>query len=290
MNLGGLHTRTTVTFMPGLEADRLNLNGQAVGGAGLARAQSILAQVRGLSGRQSFAQVDSENNFPTGAGIASSASGFAALAVAAAAAAGLALPEAALSALARRGSGSACRSVPGGFVEWLPGQDDESSYAIPIADPQHWALVDCVAVISRAHKGLTSQDGHRLAHTSVLQAARVADAPRRLDACRRAIRARDFDALAQVVELDSNLMHAVMLTSTPPIIYWQPATLGVMQAVSAWRAGGLPVCYTIDAGPNVHIITLAEYAAQTAAQLMELPEVSQVLTASVGPATQTIKS
>ena len=118
--------------------------------------------------------------------------------------------------------------------------------------------------------------------TSPLQAIRVSDAPRRLELCRNAILQRDFGALAGIVELDSNMLHAVMMTSNPALFYWQAATLTVMQAVRAARAKGLPVCYTIDAGPNVHVITEAAEAEQTVGLLRNLPGVNEVCTAYVG--------
>jgi len=289
MNLDGLYTRTTVTFSPDLTADELTLNGRAVRGAGLARVSALLDRVRRMSGLTLAARVESENNFPTGAGIASSASAFAALALAASAAAGLDLSERDLSRLARTGSGSASRSVPGGFVEWHAGADDADSFAESIAPPDHWPLADCIAVVSAAHKPTGSTEGHRLAETSPLQAARVADALRRLDLCRTAILRRDFDALAAVVEQDCNIMHAVMMTSTPPLLYWQPATLAVMQAVLTWRRTGLPVCYTIDAGPNVHVITPQEHAAEAARRLADIPGVERVITARVGGAARILQ-
>ncbi len=288
MNLDGLTTRTTVSFDPQLSADRLTLNGQEVSGAGLQRVTALLDRVRRMAGLSWRAAVRSENNFPTGAGVASSASGFAALALAAVSAAGLNLDERQLSRLARTASGSACRSIPGGFVEWQAGEDDETSFAFTIAPPDHWPLADCVAVISQTHKPTASQEGHNLAQTSPLQAARVATAAQRLSICRQAISQRDFDALAQVAELDSNLLHAVIMTSTPPILYWQPATLTVMQAVVAWRAEGLPVCYTIDAGPNVHVICEEAYATQVARRLQQLSGVQTVLTARPGGAARLI--
>jgi diphosphomevalonate decarboxylase len=282
MNLAGLTSTTRVTFDPALPDDGLTLNGQAVTGAGLQRAIGLLDRVRRMAGLGWRAEIHSENNFPTGAGIASSASGFAALAVAAACAAGLDLDERQLSTLARTASGSACRSIPGGFVEWLPGGDDESSYAQSIAPPDHWDLVDCIAVISVAHKATVSQDGHARADTSPLQAGRVGGAAKRVDVCRAAILQRDFEALAAVMELDSNLMHAVIMTSTPPILYWQPATLAVIHAVPAWRAQGLPACYTIDAGPNVHVICPAAYAGEISARLAQIPGIQRIITAAPG--------
>jgi len=282
MNLDGLFTRTTVSFQPSLPFDELVINGHEVTGKGLERVSFILDLVRGMAGLKMKAEVMSENNFPSGAGIASSAAAFAALALAASSAAGLDLPEAHLSRLARRGSGSACRSIPGGFVEWQAGASDEDSFAVSIAPPEHWRLADCVAVVSAGHKKTGSTEGHPLASTSPLQAARVADAPRRLDLCRRAIRERDFEALAAVVELDSDMMHAVMMTSSPALFYWQPASVAVMEAVRAWRAGGLPVLYTVDAGPNIHILCAREQAEVVARRAQELPGVQEVLVAEAG--------
>jgi len=282
MNLAGLETRTTVRVGHDLPADQLALNGQPLSGPPLARVSAFLDVVRGMASIDGYAQVSSENNFPMGAGIASSASAFAALSLAASMAYGLALEETALSRLARRGSGSACRSVPGGFVEWLAGEDDETSYARSIAPAEHWPLADCVAVVAAGHKETGSTDGHTLAGSSPLQAARITQVDQRLKTCREAILGRDFGALAAVMELDSNMMHAVMMTSTPPLFYWQPATLGIMRAVQTWRAGGLPACYTVDAGPNVHVICSQDHVEGVQRRLAQLPGVQQVLTAQAG--------
>jgi diphosphomevalonate decarboxylase len=282
MNLDGLFSRTRVTFSPDWLDDQLILNDRPVLGPGLQRVTRFLDRVRELSGLQLAAQVTSENNFPTGAGIASSASAFAALALAASRAAGLSLTEPELSRLARRGSGSACRSVPGGFVEWLPGDSDESSFAASIAPPDHWPLVDCIAILAAGHKPVGSTAGHALAGTSPLQAARVAGTPERLAACRLAIHQRDFGALAAVIEPDSTLMHAVMMTSNPPLFYWEPASVALMKLIQAWRKEGLPACFTLDAGPNVHVICPADQAEAVGKRLSEVPGVQQVLRAQPG--------
>ncbi len=282
MNLDGLYTRTTVCFQPSLSLDDLVINGRKVTGKGLERVSAILDIVRRSAGISLRAEVVSETNFPTGAGIASSAAAFAALALAATKAAGLDWSEAQISRLARLGSGSASRSIPAGFVEWQMGTGDEDSYAVSIAPPEHWALADCVAIVAAGHKTTGSTEGHALASTSPLQAARVADAPRRLDLCRRAILERDFSALAKIIELDSNMMHAVMMTSQPALFYWKPATLTVMEAVRSWRANGLQVAYTIDAGPNVHVICPQSEMDTVKSLLCQIPAVSQVLNATVG--------
>jgi diphosphomevalonate decarboxylase len=139
-------------------------------------------------------------------------------------------------------------------VEWYAGETHETSYAESFAPADHWALTDLVVIVSAAHKATGSTEGHAVAATSPLQAARIASAPERLDRCRRAILERDFDSFADVVERDSNVMHGVMMTGTPSLMYWQPATLAVMARVRELRASGIPVCFTIDAGPNVHCI------------------------------------
>ena len=288
MNLDGLFTRTIVSFQPSLPFDELIINGYAVMGKGLERISYILDLVRVMAGIEIKAEVMSENNFPAGAGIASSAAAFAALALASSRAAGLTLSEAQLSRLARRGSGSASRSIPSGFVEWKMGTGDDDSVAISIAPPEHWNLVDCIAIVNASHKKTGSTEGHAIAGTSPLQNARVTDTPRRLELCRNAILKKDFDAFANIIEHDSDMMHAVMMTSNPPLMYWQAGTVGIFHAVREWRASGSPVAYTVDAGANVHVICLGEHAKETEKRLRELPGVSDVLVAGVGGAARII--
>ena len=277
MNLSGLESRTTVQFDEALEHDTFELNGEFQSSASLQRVSQFLDYVRRLVGSTSYARVSSTNNFPTGAGIASSASAFAALALAASKAAGLDLDQKDLSRLARLGSGSACRSVPDGFVEWLPGKDDASSYAVSIAPKDHWGLVDAVAVVSQEHRPIGSTSGHKLAHTSPLNAQRVLDAPERLKECRDALLDRDFARFADVVELDSNYMHAVMRTSSPPLVYWEPATEVLLWQVWRWRKQGHAICATVDAGPNVHVLALKSELEWLQKALMALPGVKNVL-------------
>jgi diphosphomevalonate decarboxylase len=243
---------------------------------------TLLDRVRALSEVDAYAVVESENNFPAGAGIASSASAFAALSLAASAAAGLALKEKQLSQLARTGSGSACRSIPAGFVEWQAGSDHQSSYAFSIAPPEHWDLVDLVVLISSRHKAIGSTQGHRLADSSPLQKTRVTDAERRLSICRKAILERDFPLFANIVEQDSSLMHAVMMTSNPALYYWEPGTLEIMQAVESWREQGHSVCFTIDAGPNVHVICPASEKGKLKEKISSYKSVKSILECTPG--------
>ena len=277
MTMDGLETRTTVRFDRGLPADSLMIDGEPATAPARTRVSKHLDLLRAQAGVRDHAAVSSRSNVPAGAGLASSAAAFAALTLAACAALDLPSDPPGLSRLARRGSGSACRSVYGGFVEWLPGDGDADSLAVPLAPPEHWALVDLVALVSREHKAVTSSEGHGLADTSPLQRARLDDAPRRLAICRQAIADRDFEALAAIAELDSHLMHAVMMTSTPPLLYWAPATLTVLQAAAAWRRDGLQVFCTIDAGPNVHCLATLESARAVEERLGALPGVLDVV-------------
>jgi diphosphomevalonate decarboxylase len=288
MNLDGLFTRTTVTFSASLPTDSLLINSKPVSGKGLERVSRILDLVREKAGINDQAEVTSENNFPAGAGIASSAAAFAALALASSKAAGLDLSEPELSVLARRGSGSAARSIPAGFVEWQMGQNETDSHAYSIAPAKHWNLADCVAIVSSEHKKTGSTEGHAIAGTSPLQNARVADAPRRLEICRNAILNKDFEAFANIIEHDSDMMHAVMMTSNPPLMYWQAATVEIFHHVREWRANGLPVGYTVDAGANVHVLCLGDYANEVEKRLRELPGVQDVLVAGVGDAARVV--
>lgn len=281
-NLSELRTRTSVTWRTDLESDTISINGQPAKGAAYDRVVTHLDHVRKMARHTGYAEVASENNFPIGTGIASSASAFAALSLAASAALGLNLSEQALSALARLGSGSASRSIPGGFVAWYAADTHEGSYAETFAPADHWDLVDLVAIVSQEHKKTGSTSGHTIAASSPLQEARIASAQDRFDRCKAAVLARDFSALADVVELDSNVMHAVMMTGNPSLFYWQPSTLRIMEQVRRWRQDGLDVCYTIDAGPNVHCICTRAAADVIEQQLAQMAGIIDVRRATPG--------
>jgi diphosphomevalonate decarboxylase len=283
MNLDGLYTETTVAWDQSLEADTLHLNGQDETGIALRRVQNHLDRLRTRLGIHLHAQVKSRNNFPMGAGIASSASSFAALTVAAVTAADIHISEKEMTTLARLGSGSASRSISDGYVEWYAADSHERSFAESIAPATHWDLVDVIAVISQSEKAVGSTEGHQSATSSDLQPARIAGASQRLANCKHSILTCDFESFATVVELDSNLMHAVMLTSQPPLIYWLPGSLRLMKDVAQWRKEGIPVCYTLDAGPNVHCLCLSHFVDEVVARLRAIPEVQDVRVACTGP-------
>jgi diphosphomevalonate decarboxylase len=258
LTLGGLETLMSVQFDERLDSDSLTINGEPAEPESIHRASTHLDLLRGMANVAEAAHLESKTNFPQGAGIASSAAAYAALTVAAASALGLELDQKELSRVARRGSGSAARSIHGGFVELLAGDSDQASYALQIAPEDHWQIIDLVVIVDEGVKHTGSSAGHTLASSSPLQETRVADAPRRLLSCRNAILEKDFQSLTQVVEQDSDMMHAIMMTSEPPLHFWTGETLQVMAAVRNLRTEGVSVCYTIDAGPNVHCLCLPE--------------------------------
>ncbi len=282
MNLEGVTTVTSVVWGDEPGADTLSINGAAADPKATQRVSHHLEAIRRRLGVEVRADVTSENNFPMGAGIASSASSFAALTLAAVTAAGAILSERELSCIARLGSGSASRSIPAGYVEWCTGDTHEESAAYTIASASHWDLVDVVGIISTGHKDVGSREGHGTALSSDYQSTRVASAPARLERCKEALFGRDFVKFAEVVEHDSNMMHAVMMTSHPALFYWRPASLLLMESVRRWRSEGLSVCYTLDAGPNVHCLTTAQDADEVERRVRSLAGVQNALRARVG--------
>lgn len=287
MNLDACLTTTTVTLDDALDSDEVVLalfQQPALPATGRARERVVqhLDRLRQLADSTSRVRVESHNNFPADAGIASSAAGFAALTLAAAVAFGLPLELDSLSRLARlSGSGSAARSIPTGFVEWVNG-DDATSLARSIAAPQHWDLADVVAVVDTRPKKVGSAENHHLAATSPYFVSRLHELETRLPATRAAILARDFEQLALHTEADAISMHAICMTQVPPSFYWSPATLAVMLAVREWREQGLPACYTMDAGANVHVICEGSYRAEVERRLQAMPDVQFTIANGVG--------
>lgn len=280
LTLEGMRTTTEVTFAPELEKDELFLAGRSELGKPLARASKLLNEVRGLAGVQTFARVRSHNDFPTASGLASSASGFAALAFGAVKALGLDVPLERVSALARAASASAARSLFGGYVEL--GANGE--FALRVAPPEHWSLKMLVAVTSEAAKDTGSTDGmQHTASTSPYYAAWVSDAPRLFAEVKAAVLARDFERLAPAVEQSALAMHASMLAASPALIYFRPATLAVIEAVRALRRGGVAACFTIDAGPHVKVLTPPSAAAAVQRALAGTEGVLRVLESAPGP-------
>lgn len=268
MTVDGLETRTTVLFEAERSRDEVRIGGERPEGPARRRVVEHLDRLRSEAGVDAAARVESENNFPASAGLASSASGFAALTVAAARALGLSSDPVQHSRWARYGSGSAARSCFGGFVEWTTG-DDRSSHARQLAGPDHWDLRDVVLLVDRDPKDVGSSQGHGLAETSPMLEGRLDAVEEWIPEVREGIRKRDLPRAGRAIEADALAMHAVMMTSSPSLLYWSPGTVAAMEAVRAWREEGLEAYFTIDAGPNVHVICEAETAEKVASRARE---------------------
>lgn len=264
MTVDGLVTTTTVEADGALKRDEVRINDTPATGAAEARVVRHLDHLRKRAGADVRCRVASVNNFASSAGLASSASAFAALTVAGFAALGADVGDRELTTYARLGSGSAARSIHGGFVEWHAGASHEASYAEPVADAAHLDLHDVVVVLQEAEKKVGSSEGHGLAGTSPLQAGRQSRIPALLREVREGILARDVHKLGAAAEEDAFLMHAVMMTSRPSLLYWSPGTVAGLHAVRRWRDEGLAVYATIDAGPNLHLLCLGRDAPEVA--------------------------
>jgi diphosphomevalonate decarboxylase len=295
MNLDRCLTMTTVEFDARLNADEvtLKLHGhdeQPATGRAFERVAAQLDRVRALVNVEARARVHSENNFPSDAGIASSAAAFSALTLAAVTALGLDLSERELSVLTRRsGSGSACRSIPTGFVYWRNDGTDEGSYAESIATPDHWALADVVAVVDPGVKSVTSADNHRLVTTSPYFPVRLQEVLDRVAQTQTAIRDRDLGQLGAICEADAVSMHVIAMTAIPPTFYWNPGTLAVIHALRRWRNEGLFGYFTIDAGPNVHVLCAQQDAAEIEGRLQDLSEVQFTIANGAGAGARVVE-
>src|SRR5690606_9394690 len=285
ITLDGFYTTTSVEFNEELTKDRFVLNETAVEGEQFQRVTKFLDLVRSLSGKRLYAEVASVNAVPTAAGFASSASGFAALAAASSKAIGLNLTETELSRLTRQGSGSACRSIYGGFAEWQKGEavDGSDSYAVPIAPREHWDIRVAAVVLSSKMKKVSSRRGmRRTVETSPFFNGWVDSIPYDLEAIKEGILNKDFVKVGEIAAANCLKMHATTLGANPPFTYWLDTTLSVMQTVQRLRDSGIPAYFTIDAGPNVKVLYLPEHEEKVQETLRNIPGVSDVKLSRVG--------
>ncbi|MDT0231909.1 diphosphomevalonate decarboxylase [Curtobacterium sp. BRB10] len=285
MGLDVFPTTTTVTVDGGREArDAFTLNGHVVDDGALGRVQQFLDLVRELAGSSERASVVSDNTVPTGAGLASSASGFAALATAAAAAYGLDLSQRDLSRLARRGSGSATRSIPGGVAVWHAG-DNQGSFAEPIPAPP-MAMV--VVTIDAGPKPIGSREAmRRTIATSPFYPAWVTSTTETVGDMLTACAAGDFTRIGEITESNALRMHATIEGAFPPIRYLNARSVAVFDAVAELRAGGTEAYATADAGPNVVVLTKPQDRSAVAGALASLGD---VIESGTGPAARVLRS
>lgn len=290
LTLDEFYTDTTVQFDETLTEDQVSLNGQALTGNSGEKITRFLDDVRSMANISAKASVKSTNHVPTAAGLASSASAFAALAGAASSAAGLELSKTELSRLARRGSGSASRSIYGGFVEWVRGVDDQTSFAIPLTEQVDWDIQLLTVVINDQPKKIDSRGGmqHTMA-TSPFYQEWVGNTNALTVPMENAIAAHDFTTLGQMAEANALQMHATNTTACPPFNYLTDASWDVIQLAAQLRQTGIEVYATMDAGPNVKLISKSTDTDQIQAQLQQLmPNITTVV-ATPGPGLKIVK-
>lgn len=289
MTLSNLLTTTTVEFSEKYKTDQIIINKGIQEVEETRRVVKHLDRIRNIAKISLKAKMVSDNNFPSGTGLASSASGFAALTVAGAKAAGLNLSEIELSILARQGSGSACRSIPSGFVEWLDGNTSNSSYAIQIFPPDYWGIVDVVVVISKEKKEVSSSTGHQAANTSAFFQIRVSKMTEKNELIKKMIKERNFKKFGELIEQEALEFHAITLTQNPPLIYWTPNTVLLMKAVRKWRKQGLSVYFTLDTGQDIHLICQVKDAEKVSRKAMAISEVQKTIINSPSKGARLIK-
>ncbi len=290
LTLADFGSETFVRFAPDAEApeggDRITLDGAPAPAKFADRVRRFLDLIRQQAQVGLPAEVRTTNSVPTAAGLASSASGFAALALAASRAAGLTLTPPELSALARQGSGSAARSIFDGFVEMAAGDAPDGSDAIAhqILPAEAWDVRLLVAITSQGSKAIGSGEAmERTAQTSPYYAGWLQAVAQDLPAAREAVAAKDLPTLGQVAERSALRMHACAMAADPAIIYWNPVTLAVMETVRRLRAAGTQAYFTIDAGPHVKVLCAAGDSATVEPALAATPGVLRTLVLAPGP-------
>lgn len=255
LTLDEFYTTTSVEFDDQLNSDRVAINGQVLDDQASQKVHKFLDLVRQHSGQTAYANVESTNHVPTAAGLASSASAFAALAGAASTAAGMHLDRRDLSRLARRGSGSATRSIYGGLVEWQRGHDDLTSYAKPIMEDVPFNIEMLAILIDTKKKKVSSRYGmQQSVTTSPYYKVWPEIVAHDMQAVKAAIKAEDIDAIGRIAESNALRMHALTLSADPGFTYFNSDTLTAMNAVRALRENGINCYFTMDAGPNVKVI------------------------------------
>ncbi|EOS7908353.1 diphosphomevalonate decarboxylase [Enterococcus hirae] len=285
LTLDAFYTETEVSFSEAYTEDQFYLDNQLQDEKATKKISAFLDIVREKAGTTKKAKVISQNFVPTAAGLASSASGLAALAGACNEALKLGLDDQALSRLARRGSGSACRSIFGGFVEWEKGHDDQSSYAHPISSDgfeDHLAMV--FLLLNEQKKDVSSRDGmRRTVETSSFYQGWLDSVEADLYQLKQAIKTKNFQLLGETMEQNGLKMHGTTLAARPPFTYWSPDSLKAMQAVRDLRNQGIPCYFTMDAGPNVKVLVQKDHLDKVKTAFSDLFSSQQVISAFAGP-------
>ncbi|WP_313469478.1 diphosphomevalonate decarboxylase [Carnobacterium sp.] len=290
LTLDAFYTETSVSFNADVKQDTFYLNDNLQDTAATQKVSRFLQLFREPAGISSPALVKSTNFVPTAAGLASSASGMAALAGAANLASGLDLNPRDLSLVARRGSGSATRSIYGGFVEWQMGTTSADSYAVPIDDAS-WDIGMGVVVVNHHEKSVSSREGMKnTVATSPFYAGWLESTAKDLIEIKEAIRSQDFQKLGEITESNGMKMHGTMLGANPPLSYWEPDSVVAMQLVRQLRKEGIPCYFTMDAGPNVKVLCRLSDSAKIKTRFAEVFQKDQLIVAKPGPGLQVLTS
>ena len=274
MNLSDCFTVTTVEFSNKYTTDSIEI--EASGGKEMVIHH--LNRLRKLAHVSLHCKVVSKNSFPSSIGIASSASGFAALTLAAVTALEIEINKKELSILTRlSGSGSACRSIFDGFVRWNKGNSSETSYAEELASPDWWSLLDIVVIFDKEKKKVSSQGGHTLAKTSPYYHQRLQELSSRIERVEEAIINRDITQLGETIEEEAQSLHRITTTSTPPIEYRSEKTKELCQEIKKWRLNGIEAYYTIDAGSTVHSICEQNEKEKVMGKMEQFEGITQII-------------
>jgi diphosphomevalonate decarboxylase len=285
ITLDTLHTTTTIEPDDKLIKDIVVLNNQELSSSSI-QYQRIVEHLNLIRQPGSpKAIITSKNNFPTGSGLASSSSGFAALTKAAAEAYGLDLDKKELSIIARQGSGSASRSLFGGFVEWSKGKkkDGSDSFANQLFPASHWPELSLlVCIVDPKEKKISSRVGmEQTVQTSPFYQGWLDTIEQDLENMRKAIQTKDFELLGKTAEHNCLKMHATMHTTEPSNIYWKPETIKVIQCVQTLRSSGIPCYFTMDAGPQVKVLCLDTHKKAVDEQLQLIDGIKSIISCKV---------
>lgn len=280
--LDNTETITTIEFTENIDKHQIRINNGELKNDEKDLEKFIDKILELTQNKNLHARITSTTTVPVAAGLASSAAGFSALALAARSALGLALNEKDLSILARQGSGSACRSIPDGFVEWYKGNnpDGSDSYAGSIVNAEYWPEFRIIStIISTSKKPISSRTGmSQTVETCPFYKGWLETVEDDLESMRKGIKGKDIILVGETAEANALKMHATMITTKPSIIYWLPATIEIINKVKSIRESGIPVYFTIDAGPNVKVICEEKNVKLIERELKKIPDVMETIT------------
>jgi len=277
MNLSNVYTITTIEFSSSFKKDSFQFKNEFALVQEKQRVFKNLDRIRKIAGINLFAKIVSQNSFPKSIGMSSSASGLAALILASCQAAGLNFSEKKLSQIARVASGSSCRSIPDGFVEWQAGSNDKNSYAFSLFPADYWQIFDVVVIVNEKTKKIKSTSGHSLAATSPFLKTRLQGMAKKIKLIKKYLQKKDFTAFGELCEKEALNMHAIMISSWPSLLYWTSETLVLMKMAQQWRNQGLETYFTLNTGQTVHFLILKKDLKKLLVRLKKLKIIQRII-------------